>query len=131
MIDLRDERIVGFEALLRWRHPERGLIAPDQFIPIAEETGLIVPIGSWVLDTVCAQLASWAEDIHVAVNLSALRVFVTALCRRGPRRPSLVLGDRLVISGPERSERVTHQVAGTFQEVCLLIHQPGELAEGH
>jgi diguanylate cyclase (GGDEF)-like protein/PAS domain S-box-containing protein len=74
LIDLTDERVVGFEALLRWRHPERGLIAPDQFIPIAEETGLIVPIGSWVLSQVCEQLARWPEEIRVSANLSALQI---------------------------------------------------------
>jgi diguanylate cyclase (GGDEF)-like protein/PAS domain S-box-containing protein len=74
LIDLAAERVVGFEALLRWRHPERGLIAPDQFIPIAEDTGLIVAIGSWVLREVCTQLAQWPHELHVAANLSALQI---------------------------------------------------------
>ncbi len=74
LIDLSDERVVGFEALLRWRHPDRGLIAPDQFIQIAEETGLIIPMGSWVINRVCAQLASWPEQIHASANLSALQI---------------------------------------------------------
>ncbi len=74
LIDLLDERVVGFEALVRWRHPERGVIAPGQFIPIAEETGLIVAIGSWVLGSVCAQLAQWPQEIHASANLSALQI---------------------------------------------------------
>ncbi|MGO9790669.1 MAG: EAL domain-containing protein [Solirubrobacteraceae bacterium] len=74
LINLLDQQIVGFEALVRWRHPERGLIAPGQFIAIAEETGLIVTIGSWVLSRVCAQLAQWPQEIHASANLSALQL---------------------------------------------------------
>jgi diguanylate cyclase (GGDEF)-like protein/PAS domain S-box-containing protein len=74
LMDLEHDRIVGFEALVRWRHPERGLIMPDEFVHIAEETGLIVPIGSWVLSAVCAQLARFPEGIHVSANLSALQI---------------------------------------------------------
>ncbi len=74
IIDLADEHVMGFEALLRWRHPERGLIAPDQFIKIAEDTGLILPIGSWVLREVCAQLARWPNEIRISANLSALQI---------------------------------------------------------
>ena len=74
LIELGDGRVMGFEALLRWRHPERGLMAPDQFIPIAEETGLIVAIGSWVLRSVCDQLTHWPEEIYVSANLSALQI---------------------------------------------------------
>jgi diguanylate cyclase (GGDEF)-like protein/PAS domain S-box-containing protein len=74
LIDLIDERVVGFEALVRWRHPERGLIAPGRFIPIAEQTGLIAAIGSWVLSRACAQLGRWPEEIDASVNLSALQI---------------------------------------------------------
>jgi len=73
--DLFNGKIIGMEALLRWRHPEIGLITPDTFIPLAEETGLIIPIGEWVLRTVCSRLKTWMDNglpkLRVAVNLSS------------------------------------------------------------
>ena len=75
-LDARTGRIVGAEALIRWRHPERGMVSPAQFIPIAEERGLIVPIGTWVLREACRQNRAWQEAgmpaVPIAVNLSAL-----------------------------------------------------------
>ena len=68
--ETRRHRIVAYEALLRWRHPIRGLIAPSDFIPLAEETGLIGEIGAWVLEKACTDAASWSDDLTVAVNLS-------------------------------------------------------------
>ena len=72
--DVRDGRLTGFEALLRWLHPKRGLVQPDDFIPIAEETGLIVPIGEWVLMTACAAHQAWEAaglpEVRMSVNLS-------------------------------------------------------------
>jgi diguanylate cyclase (GGDEF)-like protein/PAS domain S-box-containing protein len=77
-IDVKDGRVSGFEALARWRHPTRGLLAPSEFIAVAEETGLIVPIGEWMLDAACAQARRWRQQLdhtmRVAVNLSALQV---------------------------------------------------------
>ena len=73
LVDLDRNEVSSFEALLRWNHPERGLISPDDFIPLAEETGLIVPIGKWVLRRACAEAATWPEHVKVAVNLSALQ----------------------------------------------------------
>lgn len=66
-------KVSGFEALLRWRHPERGMVSPAEFIPIAEETGLIVGIGAQVLEQACRACATWPKDIRVAVNLSSLQ----------------------------------------------------------
>ncbi|MEY4736690.1 MAG: hypothetical protein RL302_1009 [Pseudomonadota bacterium] len=76
-VDLLSGRIVSAEALIRWQHPQRGMVPPDQFIPLAEETGLIVPIGAWVIDAVCAQQIAWQDRqvsiVPVAVNLSAVQ----------------------------------------------------------
>jgi EAL domain-containing protein (putative c-di-GMP-specific phosphodiesterase class I) len=73
-LDLLTGQIMGMEALIRWQHPERGLISPADFIPVAEETGLIVPIGAWILQTACAQAKSWQDQglphLIMAVNLS-------------------------------------------------------------
>jgi diguanylate cyclase (GGDEF)-like protein/PAS domain S-box-containing protein len=80
VVSLRDHSIVSLEALLRWRHPERGLVPPTEFIPIAEENGLIEPIGRWVLEEACRQAAQWHRDrldaapVMISVNLSAIQV---------------------------------------------------------
>lgn len=75
IVRIADERIVGVEALLRWRHPDRGMVAPGDFIPLAEETGLIVPLTDWVLHAACRQARAWQfagmDPVHVAVNVSA------------------------------------------------------------
>ena len=73
IINLRENAIVGFEALARWRHPEHGMIPPDKFIPIAEESGLIEVLGQWVLQEACREAMNWPEALTVAVNLSPLQ----------------------------------------------------------
>lgn len=114
--------IIGAEALLRWVHPERGLIAPGKFIPLAEETGLILPIGLWVLETACAQLKVWesqpyARELRVAVNVSARQFqrpdFVDqvqqVLARSGadPTRLKIELTESLVLdNAPDTLEKM-------------------------
>ena len=68
-----DGEIIGFEALARWQHPTRGLVPPDTFIPIAEESGLIHPIGEWILREACREAASWPKPLHIAINLSPVQ----------------------------------------------------------
>jgi EAL domain-containing protein (putative c-di-GMP-specific phosphodiesterase class I) len=82
-ISLKDDRIVGCEALIRWNHAEKGLISPAHFIPVAEETGLIVPIGDWVMHEACRQALVWKKaglpPITMAVNLSAIQFSHTSM----------------------------------------------------
>ncbi|MBR0662779.1 EAL domain-containing protein [Roseomonas hellenica] len=72
-VSLPARRLTGFEALLRWRHPERGLLTPDRFVPLAEDMGLILPLGEWVLTQACAEAAAWPADKKLAVNLSPVQ----------------------------------------------------------
>ncbi len=74
IVAVSDLKVCGYEALIRWQHPERGLVPPLDFIPLAEETGLIVQIGEWVLHEACKQAVAWPSDIRVAVNLSPLQI---------------------------------------------------------
>jgi EAL domain-containing protein (putative c-di-GMP-specific phosphodiesterase class I) len=81
MLDLTNKRVVGVEALIRWEHPTRGVVAPDEFIPIAEDSGLIVPIGRWVLEQACMQAVAWRESGHgigISINVSARQLERTA-----------------------------------------------------
>ena len=84
-VSLRTGRLIGIEALLRWNHPELGMVSPAKFIPIAEETGLIIPIGEWVLQTACAQNQAWIESgfapVNMAVNLSARQFHTHSLAQ--------------------------------------------------
>ena len=78
-VDLQTGQIYSVEALVRWNHPKKGWISPGTFIPIAEETGLIVPMGEWILETACKQVKKWHDEgisnISVAVNLSIRQFF--------------------------------------------------------
>lgn len=120
--------LIGAEALVRWRHPERGLLLPGEFIPLAEETGLILPLGAWVLETACRQEAAWAEsrefaDIGISVNISArqfhqpdfVRSVLETLRRTGanPRNIEIELTESTLVSDVEAvveriSELKTH-----------------------
>src|SRR5205085_2385346 len=74
LVDLRSGEVTGCEALLRWPHPERGMVPPDQFIGLAEDTGLIVELGEWVLRTACAEAAQWPQHVRLAVNVSPVQL---------------------------------------------------------
>jgi diguanylate cyclase (GGDEF)-like protein/PAS domain S-box-containing protein len=92
IVTLETEQLVGFEALLRWQHPQRGLLLPDEFIAVAEENGLIVPIGWWVLDEACRQMADWktrfpdAQPLTVCINLSSKQFSQPTLVDQVERR---------------------------------------------
>jgi len=109
-------RITGVEALVRWQHPQRGLVSPAEFIPLAEESGLILPIGQWVLETACSQLAVWAQQpelahLTMAVNVSARqfkqRDFVDqvqgtlARTQANPQRLKLELTESMLVEDVE------------------------------
>src|SRR3546814_20528898 len=85
VVDSETGGLTGFEALLRWTHPEFGVVPPDKFVPLAEEARLIAPIGEWVLRTACDEAARWPPDVRLAVNVSAEQLhnphFVTTVAQ--------------------------------------------------
>ncbi len=84
IVDLKTMEAVSVECLVRWRHPQRGLIAPDGFIPLAEETGLINPLGEWALRRACNDAVNWPAQIRVAVNLSPVQFQGGVWCKSFP-----------------------------------------------
>lgn len=123
-VDIRSGRILGVEALIRWQHPKMGLTLPNQFIPLAEETGLIAPISEWIINAACAQNKTWQNaglsPIDVAVNISARQfqqgdlasVIRAALDRNrlDPQYLSLELTESLLINNPDRAVDLLYQL---------------------
>ena len=120
LVDIAADRISGFESLLRWRHPEKGMISPADFIPVAEDIGLIVSLGEWVLREACAEAVKWPADVKVAVNLSPVQfrsrnlvqVVVSALANSGlsPKRLELEITESLFLAETEANLAILHQL---------------------
>src|SRR2546429_2127502 len=128
-ISLQDNEITGCEALLRWHHPERGMIPPAEFIPIAEDTGLINQLGEWVLTTACAEAATWPDHIKLAVNVSpvqfksgtlALKI-VAALAASGlaANRLELEITEAVLIRDDEAALAILHQLRAIGVRIAL------------
>ncbi|TND05144.1 MAG: diguanylate cyclase/phosphodiesterase with PAS/PAC sensor(s) [Rhodocyclaceae bacterium] len=123
-VDIASGKIIGFEGLLRWRHPELGMLAPDSFIPLAEESRLIIPIGTWVLEEACRQNRAWQDEglpaMVVAVNLSAVQFHendIVAIVARSlvaanlePRWLELEITEGVIMQEPERVVRVLQEL---------------------
>ncbi|MEH2480246.1 diguanylate cyclase (GGDEF)-like protein/PAS domain S-box-containing protein [Nitrobacteraceae bacterium AZCC 2146] len=116
LVNLRDDVVTGCEALLRWRHPERGMISPAEFIPVAEEIGVISQLGEWVLATACTEAASWPDDIKIAVNVSPIqfRCSSLALCVTAALAASNLPAQRLELE-------ITEAVLIRDDEIALAI----------
>ncbi|MDF0518209.1 EAL domain-containing protein [Bradyrhizobium yuanmingense] len=122
-------RVVAFEALLRWNHPQRGLIAPISFIPLAEETGLIVQLGEFVLRSACTDAATWPDDVDVAVNLSPVQfkspnliAAVTealALSGLGARRLELEITESVLLQNSEATLTTLHELRAMGVRISL------------
>jgi diguanylate cyclase (GGDEF)-like protein len=129
LFDLEQNRICSFEALLRWNHPKRGLISPVDFIPIAEDTGLIVPIGAWVVREACAQAARWPEQIRIAVNVSPVQfhrgslhdTILSALATSSlaPGRLEVEITESIFLEGSETTLRLLHALRSLGVRVAL------------
>ena len=128
-LSLQNDRITGCEALLRWRHPERGMISPAEFIPIAEETGLINELGEWVLTKACLEATTWPKEINLAVNVSpvqfrsgtlALKI-VSALAASGlpAQRLELEITEAVLIRDDEAALDILHQLRGIGVRIAL------------
>jgi diguanylate cyclase (GGDEF)-like protein len=129
IIDVENGECCGAEALIRWRHPERGLIPPDQFIGLAEESGLIVPLGERILRRACADAAKWAPHLKVAVNLSPMQfkdsnlldILKSALRESGlaPARLELEITETVLIEKNEENLAILHQLKNLGASIVL------------
>jgi diguanylate cyclase (GGDEF)-like protein len=128
-VDLRSDRVTGCEALLRWRHPVRGMISPADFVPVAEETGLIEEIGQWVLRTACAEAASWPADVRIAVNVSPVQFrsetlslkVASVLSETGldPRRLELEITEAVLIADDDAALATLNQLRALGIHIAL------------
>ncbi len=123
-------KLTGYEALMRWHHPERGMVPPSEFIPLAEETGLIEEIGTWMLRAACAEAARWPEELHVAVNLSAVQFHgrrpLPKLVREileetglAPTRLELEITESLLMSNAESVLETLEELSRTGVRIAL------------
>jgi len=128
-ISLKDNRITGCEALVRWRHPERGMVSPAEFIPLAEETGLINQLGEYVLITACTEAATWPDDIRLAVNVSpvqfksgtlALKIMsALAISGLAAARLELEITEAVLIRDDEAALAILHQLRAIGVHIAL------------
>src|SRR5437763_10248289 len=129
LFDLEHNRVCSFEALLRWHHPTRGLVSPVDFVPVAEDTGLIVPIGAWVIREASAQAAHWSEHVRVAVNVSAVQFhrgslnegILRALADSGlaPNRLEVEITESIFLEGGETTLRLLHALRSLGVRIAL------------
>jgi len=129
VVNLASNEISGFEALIRWSHPEKGLISPATFIPLAEEIGFIVPLGEWVIRQACATAARWPQDLHVAINISAAQfrspglqqVIVGALAASGlqPTRLEIEITETVLLHNRETTLAVLHQLRALGVRIAM------------
>ncbi|OHB90122.1 MAG: hypothetical protein A3D13_06840, partial [Planctomycetes bacterium RIFCSPHIGHO2_02_FULL_40_12] len=132
-VDITTGRITGVEALVRWRHPDRGMVSPAEFIPMAEETGLIIPIGEWVLHTALAQNKAWQEDglapIKMSVNFSSVQfrqkdpvgLVANALRKTGlkPEYMGLEITESVIMKGADVVIKKFHELKGLGIHICM------------
>ncbi len=129
LVDLRSDEVTGCEALVRWRHPVRGMVSPAEFIPVAEETGLIEEIGQWVLRTACTEAATWPAHVRVAVNVSPIQFksealslkVATALAESGldPRRLELEITEAVLIADDDAALIALNQLRALGVHIAL------------
>ncbi len=129
LLDLRSDRVTGCEALVRWRHPERGMISPADFIPVAEDTGLIVELGEWVLRTACAEAAHWPDHVRLAVNVSPVQLkeptlslrIASALAASGlpANRLELEITEAVLIRDDDTALAILHEMRALGVRISL------------
>jgi diguanylate cyclase (GGDEF)-like protein len=129
VVNLADNTVTSCEALIRWHHPERGMISPAEFIPIAEEIGLIVPLGEWVLRRACADAATWPNHIKVAVNLSPTQLLspqlvttliqMLAAARLPAQRLVIEITEAVLMQNSEQTLATLHQLRELGAQIAL------------
>ena len=129
IVNAISSEIIGFEALIRWRHPELGMIPPLDFIPIAEEMGLIVPLGNWIIRQACADAVTWPRPVKVAINISPVQfksptlshVVVAALAETGlsPSRLEVEITESVLLTGRESAVAILHHLRSLGIKIAM------------